>query len=83
MIVCDLCSEAKECLKKEIEGKEYDICADCWQPLGEKLKGKGRVKKVRETVFLAPTPTPERQPEEPRPLPDRPPKIIAGADRTN
>lgn len=81
MIVCDLCGEAKECLQKEIEVKEYDICADCWRPIAEKLKGKGRVKKVRETVFLPPTP--ERQPEEPRPMPDRPPKIFGGADRAN
>jgi len=25
MILCDLCGESKECLQKEIEGKEYDI----------------------------------------------------------
>jgi len=30
MIVCDLCGEVKDCLQKEIEGKEYDICAECW-----------------------------------------------------
>ena len=45
MILCDLCGEAKECLQKEIEGKEYDLCTDCWRPLAEKLKGKGRAKR--------------------------------------
>ena len=25
MIICDLCGEAKDCLQREIEGKEYDI----------------------------------------------------------
>jgi hypothetical protein len=36
MIVCDLCDQAKECKQREIEGKEYDICAECWSPLAEK-----------------------------------------------
>ncbi len=27
MIICDLCGIAKDCLQKEIEGKEYDICS--------------------------------------------------------
>ncbi len=27
MILCDLCGETKECLQKEIDGKEYDICS--------------------------------------------------------
>jgi hypothetical protein len=53
MILCDLCGEAKECLQKEIEGKEYDICADCWRPIAERLKGKGREKKVRDGVPAA------------------------------
>ena len=53
MITCDLCGEAKDCLQKEIEGKEYDICSECWAPLAEKLKGKGRPRN-RETVFLPP-----------------------------
>lgn len=26
MIICDLCGETKDCLQREIEGKEYDIC---------------------------------------------------------
>ena len=74
MILCDLCGEARECLQKEIEGKEYDICADCWRRLEEKLKGKGRVKKTREIVFLPPPP--DRETEVPGPVPGRPPKII-------
>jgi hypothetical protein len=28
--------------KKGIEGKEYDICPECWNPLAQKLNGKGR-----------------------------------------
>jgi hypothetical protein len=30
MILCDLCGQAKECLQREIDGKEFDICSDCW-----------------------------------------------------
>ncbi len=29
MIICDLCGEAKDCLQKEIAGKEYDVCPEC------------------------------------------------------
>ena len=73
MIVCDLCGKAKECLSKEIEGKEYDICIECWKSLAEKLQGKGRVKKKREAVFLPPLKEPE--PQEPTPEPGKPPTI--------
>jgi ribosome-binding protein aMBF1 (putative translation factor) len=77
MILCDLCGQSKECLQKEIEGKEYDICTECWTPLAEKLKGKGTTKKERHTVFLPPLPKePERQ--EPNPTPGEPPKIWGG-----
>src|SRR5713101_1793876 len=44
MIICDLCGEAKNCLQKQIEGKEYDICSECWNPFAQKLRGKGRMK---------------------------------------
>ncbi len=65
MIICDLCGETKNCLQKEIEGKEYDICSECWTPLAERLKGKGRPK-TRETVFLPPPrQVKEREDEEP------------------
>ena len=80
MILCDLCGQSKECLQKNIEGKEYDICVECWKPLAEKLKGKGRVKKERETVFLPPlAKEPERQ--EPKPVPGEPPKIWGDVGR--
>jgi len=82
MILCDWCGRAKECLQKEINDREFDICADCWRPLEEKLKGKGRVKKVREIVFLPPA-VPEREPEAPKPMPGQPPKIFSGAERAN
>lgn len=79
MILCDLCGEVKECQQKEIEGKEYDICSECWEPLAEKLKGKGREKKEREYVFLPPLPK-EPVREEPKP-PGEPPKIWGSVER--
>jgi len=80
MVLCDLCGEAKECLPKEIEGRQYDICSECWDPLAKKLKGKGRVKKEREMVFLPPL-TRDPEPKEPKPLPGEPPKIWSGAGK--
>ncbi len=80
MIICDLCGEVKDCLRKEIEGKEYDICAECWNPLAQKLKGNGRAKE-QETVFLPPRKViAEREDEKPSPLPGEPPKIWGAAD---
>jgi ribosome-binding protein aMBF1 (putative translation factor) len=83
MILCDLCGEAKECLQRVIDGKEFDICADCWRPLEEKLKGKGRAKKTREIVFLPPLTVLERELQDPKPMPGQPPKIFGGAERAN
>jgi hypothetical protein len=74
MILCDWCGQAKECLQKEIDGREFDICADCWRPLEERLRGKGRPKRRREIVFLPQT-APEREPDEPK-RPPGPPKIF-------
>jgi len=82
MITCDLCGEAKDCLQKEIEGKEYDICSQCWKPLEQRLRGKGRAKK--EMVFLPPPiEAKEREDEDTEPLPGEPPKIWADVDRPN
>jgi len=80
MILCDLCGQAKDCTPRQVEGKEYDICADCWNPLAEKLKGKGRVKKQREMVFLPPLKT-EPEPPPMKPGPKEPPKIWGGMER--
>ena len=81
MIVCDLCGEAKDCLPKEIEGKEYDICAECWAPLAQRLKGKGRTKK-HDIVFVPPPEmTKEREDEETQPRPGQPPKIWGGSHK--
>jgi len=80
VILCDLCGQAgqaKGCSQKEIESKEYDICAGCWNPLAEKLKGKGRLKRKRESVFLPPLKK-EPEPPEPKPAPGEPPKIWCG-----
>jgi len=80
MITCDLCGEAKQCLQKEIEGREYDVCSDCWNPLEQKLRGKGRAKK-QETVFLPPPrPKKDQEDEPPEPLPGGPPKIWGTAN---
>jgi hypothetical protein len=78
MILCDLCGQAKECLPKMIEAKEYDICAECWNPVAEKLKGKGRAKKERDLVFLPAVGPDEPRWEEPKPVPGEPPKIWGG-----
>ena len=73
MITCDLCGEGKRCSRKEIEGKEYDICSGCWRPIADKLKGKGRTIRQKETIFLPPLP---KEPEKPEVKPPQePPKI--------
>ena len=77
MITCDLCGEAKDCLQKEIENKEYDICFECWSQLAKRLKGKGRPK-IRETVFLPPPRAVEEQADPP--IPGEPPKIWGAAE---
>jgi len=77
MITCDLCGKPKDCQRREIDGKEYDICFECWEPLAQRLRGKGR-KKRRETVFLPPRAIREREKEEePKHIPGEPP-IIQG-----
>lgn len=75
MIICDLCAQTKECLQKEIEGKEYDVCSQCWNPIAEKLRGKGRLKKNQETVFLPPRVGEEPVVQPPNPHPGETPKI--------
>jgi hypothetical protein len=81
MIVCELCGEVKDCLQKEIEGKEYDICAQCWEPLAQKLRGKGRT--VNREIVLLPPPSAvkEGEDEPPGPLPGETPKIWGAANR--
>jgi hypothetical protein len=80
VIICDLCAKPKNCLQKEIDGREYDICSECWNSLAQKLRGKGRAKE-REIVFL-PAPTKEPETEDPEPSPGKPPKIW-GAELLN
>jgi hypothetical protein len=48
MMRCDVCGTIAKCVQKEIEGKEYDICEPCWNPLGDRLSGKGRSKTMQE-----------------------------------
>jgi len=78
VIICDLCGKPKACLLKEIDGREYDICSECWNPLAQKLEGKGRAKN-REIVFL-PAPIAEREDEDPKPPSGEPPKIWSASD---
>ena len=81
MIICDLCGKRKECVQKEIEGKEYDVCSECWKPFEQKLIGKGRTKS-RDVVLLPPaTLLKGKETEEPEPLPGEPPKIWGAIDR--
>ncbi len=73
-VKCALCGEAKECSAREIEGKEYDVCADCWEVFSRKLEGKGREVKHRTTVLIPPRPETREETPEP-PMPGEPPKI--------
>jgi hypothetical protein len=81
VILCDLCNNQKECFQKEIDGREFDICADCWRPLEEKLRSKGRSKRKREMVFL-PAPI-AFEPEAPKTLPRLPPNITGQVEMAN
>jgi hypothetical protein len=78
---CDLCGQVKECLQKEIDHKEYDICRECWNELQAKLQGKGRAKERREIILL-PTPTEPAKPDE-KPTPGEPPIIRGNSERPN
>jgi hypothetical protein len=64
---CDLCDQVKDCLQKEIDGKEYDICRECWAELAAKLQGKGRPTESREIVLLPPRAKPQEPEESPKP----------------
>ena len=85
MILCDLCGETKRCRPRAIEGKEYDICSDCWNPLAKKLKGKGRVRKSLAKrdmeMILLPQQVTIPAPEAPQRLPIEPPKIWSRAEK--
>jgi len=70
---CALCGESRECSSKEIEGKEYDLCVECWDELSLKLSGKGREVKHRTSVIIPPLETPQEKPDQP--APGEPPKI--------
>jgi hypothetical protein len=86
---CDLCGELRECLQKEIDGREYDVCGECWSPLEQKLHGKGRPSIRSLTSSQSISPPPQKEPlsvpplivrkEEPRqpqkPAPGEPPIV--------
>jgi hypothetical protein len=80
---CDLCNEIRDCAQKEIDGREYDICSECWDSLSAKLTGKGRSKR-REFVTVPAQPTPDspREPKQP-PMPGTPPTIYGSAAPVN
>lgn len=77
MIVCDLCNQVKECSKRQIEDKVYDICSECWNALTEKLKGKGTPLEKGNVVLLPSTPASEPATPNPTSPPQGPPKIWA------
>jgi|SRR5580698_5675347 hypothetical protein len=74
---CDLCGEVRDCTQREIEHIEYDICAECWDAMVSKLKGKGRPRRHTEIVaHPAPAiPAPTREPKQP--FPGAPPTIYS------
>ena len=81
---CDLCGELRDCVPRQIEGTEYDICSNCWNELTAKLKDKGRPKSARHTVQNLPSVVlPEPSPETRKPFPGQPPEIIGESMRTN
>ncbi len=73
LATCALCGESKECSSREIEGREYDLCAECWDAMSRKLEGKGREIKHRPAVYIPPLEIPKEKPEQP--APHEPPKI--------
>ncbi len=83
MIVCkcDLCGEIKECVQKEIDLKEYDVCQECWDALEVKLRGKGRAGKSKGIVLL-PHPG-EKEEQERKLMPGGPPTIWSASGRPN
>lgn len=48
MNYCDLCGSSAHCVRKEIDGREFDLCDSCWDSLAEKLSGKGHPKGILE-----------------------------------
>ncbi len=71
-LTCALCGQIRECLPKQIEEMEYDICPECWSELVRKLQGKGRTTK-RDIIIVSP-PDVRPEPDE-KSLPGMPPKI--------
>jgi hypothetical protein len=71
--VCGLCDQIRECIPREIDGQEYDICSECWDALAEKLRGKGRKPKL-EVLITSPPDVPRHEPDE-KPFPGVPPKV--------
>jgi hypothetical protein len=42
----------KNLFQRDIEGKRYDICSDCWSPLAKKLEGKGKSKEDQKPSLV-------------------------------
>jgi hypothetical protein len=78
---CDLCGQVKECLQKEIDNKEYDICRECWSELQAKLEGNGTAMERRKFVLLPP-PREREEPEE-KPEPGESPIVHGSSERPN
>ncbi len=71
--MCALCDQVRECIAREIDGQEYNICSECWDALAEKLKGKERRPK-HEVLIISPPDVPRDEPDE-EPFPGVPPKV--------
>jgi hypothetical protein len=48
MMCCDLCGKTADCVQKEIDRREFDLCSRCWHSLADKLSGKGRTVETLE-----------------------------------
>ena len=82
---CDLCDQIRECVQKKIQGKHYDICLECWNPLEAKLKGKGRTTpaKVPFEVYLPPMTKADAADDKEKPFPGAPPETWLREDTVN
>ena len=80
---CDLCDQIKNCGEKEIEGRFYHICLECWTPLEVKLKGKGRARDKEKIEPPSLSVQTDDSQEKEIPFPGQPPKTWMKSDTVN
>ena len=49
MLCCELCGEATECVQKQVDGDELNVCDQCWCPPAVVPGGKVEAKTPSET----------------------------------